>query len=215
MLRGFYSIALAVCLAVQSVAAGPPAFTAIVSGGPATTVGDVQVVNTMAAFPKDVVETHSNNLAKLTFQGNILTLLGHSKITLLPDAAQLQGGGIVVSTATKYEVRGECFSVVPVAATAKFSVTPYAGRMYVHAEQGDLLVKKTGAASQREVRVPQGKTLAITHACKPGGRLDFASDNDTAYKIAMNGAAAAGVMTVCSLPTGKHSMSAESRVCWH
>ncbi len=213
MLRGFYSVALAVCLAVQSVAAGP-AFTAVVSGGPATTVGDVQVVNTMAAFPKDVVETHSNNLAKLTFQGNILTLLGHSKITLLPDAAQLQGGGIVVSTQTKYEVHAECLSVVPVSAAARFSVTPYAGRIYVHAEQGEVLVKKT-ASVQREVRIPEGKTLAITHACKPGGLLDFATDNDMAYKIAMGGAAAAGVGTVCSLPTGKHSMSAESRVCWH
>lgn len=214
MPRTLYSVALAVGLAVQSMAAGPPAFTAIVSGGSATTVGDVQVVNTMAAFPKDVVETHSNNLAKLTFQGNILTLLGNSKIALLPDAAQLRGGGIVVATTTRYEVRSECFSAIPVSATAKFSVTPYAGRTYVHAEQGDVLVRKT-ASTAREVRVPEGKTLAITNPCQPGGRLDFASDNDTAYKIALGGGAAAGAATACSLPTGKHAMSAESRACWH
>jgi hypothetical protein len=189
------------CLAAQSIAAGPvpSGTTAIVSGGPGTTVGDVHVVTTMAAFPGDVVETHSDHFSRLTLEENGLTLLGKSKIQLLPNAANLMSGGIVVSTDTKYEVRTDCFSVVPVSKSTKFSVTPYEGRIYVYAEQGDAVVRKT-KPGQREVRVPQGKTLAIANACKPGERMDFAGQSDTAFKIAMGAAAASGVAVVCSLP---------------
>lgn len=208
MPRAFFSIVILACLAAQSIASSPvPAGgTAIVSGGPETTVGNVHVVTTMAAFPDDIVETHSEQFSKLTFAGNSLTLLGKSKIQLLPNAAKLLSGGIVISTDTHYEVQTDCLSVAPVSKPTRFSVTPYQGRTYVHAEQGDAVVRKDKPA--REIRVPQGKTLAITNACKPGERMDFASDGDKAFKIAMVAATAAGAAVVCSLP---QDISADKR----
>ena len=184
---------------------------AIVSGGPGTTVGDVHVETTMAAFPDDVVESHSDKFSKLTFKGNNLALLGKSKMQLLPNAAKLLDGGIVVSTDTNFEVHSECFAVTPTSKSAKFSVTPYQGRMYVYAEQGDAVVKATKFS--REMRVPQGKTVAITDPCKPGGRIDFASDADKIYLIVMGGAAAAGTAVVCSLPQDI-SPDKRKRACW-
>ena len=183
---------------------------AIVSGGPGTTVGDVHVETTMAAFTNDVVETHSDQFSKLTLKGNNLALLGKSKMQLLPNAAKLLDGGIVVTTETNFEVRSECFSVIPVSKSAKFSVTPYQGRLYVYAERGDAMVK---TMKSREMRVPQGKTLAITNPCQPGGRMDFASDADTRYLIAMGAAAAGGTAVVCSLPQDI-SPDQRKRACW-
>ncbi len=157
------------------------------------------VVGSMAAFPNDVVETHSNHFANLTFNHNALTLLGNSRIKLHSNFSELLGGGIVVSTNTQYVVQAGCLSVAPVAKTSRYSVTPYEGRIYIRAESGSVMVKKT-TSSPREISIPEGKTLAITNACRPGERMDFAGVNDTGYKIAMGAAAGAGAGAVCSLP---------------
>ncbi len=166
------------------------------------------VVGTMAAFPNNIVATHSNHFANLTFNRNTLTLLGNSKIKLLSNASELMGGGIVVSTSTQYEVLIGCLSVQPVGKPNTYSITPYQGRIYIRAEQGDVLVRKA-IASAREVSIAQGKTLAITNACKAGEQMAFAADGDKIGKLVWGAAAGTGAGVVVAAP--KQPISPDSR----
>jgi hypothetical protein len=197
---------LVLCLPISCVAAQPlpPKVTAVVSAGPSTTVSGTMVVDKMAAFPEDDVETHSNKMANLTFTGNSLTVLGNSHIKLHEESADLISGGMVVSTASRFIVQSSCFSAQPVKATgSRYSVSPYQGRIYIHADQGDLLVK-----TRREIRIPAGKTVAITSCGKPGEMVQFAGGNDGTLKAIFAGALAAGVGVAIALPD-KQPVSSE------
>ena len=173
----------------------------------------MHVVATMVAGLNDVVETHTNHSASITFKDNTLTLLGNSRIRVRENAADLLSGGVSVTSKGRYAIQSDCLTVVPVPQEARYSVVPYQNRIYIDAEQSNVSVKSN--KSKREMSVPQGKTLAVTNACKPGELMDFAGQNDTWYKAAIGAAGPAGVTTVCSLPKGsKQDMSAEKRTCW-
>jgi hypothetical protein len=191
-------------MVMQSVAAGPPPFTTIVSAGSDTTVSDTIVVGKMAAFPDDEVKTHSDNVANITFAGNALTVLGKSQIKLHENSSELLSGGTVVATTTRFMVRSSCFSAEPVSSnSSRYFVYPYQGRIYIQSEIGELLVK-----ARREMRVPAGKTLAITLCGKPGERVQFANKTEFPFKTVFGGALA-GLATVPVLLKNTEPVSAE------
>src|SRR5437899_4743009 len=81
-----------------------------------------------------------------------------------------------------------CFSAQPVAATgSRYSVVPHKRSHQHHAEQGDLQVK-----ARREMRVPAGKTLAITAWGKPGEVMRFAGGHEFPFQAIFAGALATG-----------------------
>jgi len=161
-------------------------------------------VDKMAAFPEDDVETHSDKMANLTFSGSSVTVLGNSHIKLHVDAADLLAGGTSVTTSTRFAVRSGCFSAQPFdAINARYSVVPYQGRIYIHAEQGDLLVK-----ARRELRVPAGKTAVISSCGKPGEILEFTSGSNLPYQIVFGTALAAGAIAITQQPVSGESPKA-------
>ena len=194
MFRLFAITLLVLCL-VMNVLAGepaPPKVVAVVTGGGSTTVSGTIVVDKMAAFPEDDVETHSEKMASLTFGGNTMIVLGNSHVRLHAAAADLLSGGTVVTTSTRFTVQSSCLSAQPIAmSNSKYSVVPYQGRIYIHAEQGDVLVK-----ARRELRVPSGKTAVISSCGKPGEILEFASGSNLPYQIVFGSAVAAGVIVI-------------------
>jgi hypothetical protein len=161
------------------------------------------VMDKMAVFPEDEVETHSDKIASLTFTGNSLTVLGKSHIKFHAESADLLSGGTAVATKSRFLLKSSCFSAQPVAASgSRYSVVPNQGRIYIHAEQGDLLVK-----AKREIRVPAGKTVAITSCGKPGEIIQFAGGSDFPFQAASAGALAGGTTTVVVF--GKQPVSGE------
>ena len=201
---------MVLCLALQSIAAGPnaPVYTAIVYGGSETTVDDTVVINQMAAFPENSVQTHSDKTARLSFHGNELTLLGNSRVQLHTDSAELSGG-VVVTTTTRFIIKSDCFTAQPAASgSSRYSVVPYQGRLYIHAEQGDVLVK-----AKRELHVPAGKTAAIIACGKPGQILEFTRDGDLIDKLVLGGAVAAGAATITNLPCQPVSAESPEKKC--
>jgi len=152
------------------------------------------VMNKMAAYPDDRIETHSDKHASVTLNGNSIVVLGNSNLKLEANAAELVSGGTVVKSSTQYVVHSSCFSVQP-AGPATYSVVPYQGRIYIHAEQGDIIVK-----TRREMRVPAGKTVAIAACGKPAETLDFAGNREWPYKLVFGGATGAGIAVIPILP---------------
>ena len=146
------------------------------------------VMDKMTVFPEDEVETHTDKVANLTARGTSLNVLGKSHIKYHVESAELLSGGTSVSTTSRFMIKSGCFSAQPAAETgSRYSVVPYQGRIYIHAEQGDLLVK-----TKREMRVPSGKTVAITSCGKPGEVVQFAGDSNVISKLLFGSAVATG-----------------------
>jgi hypothetical protein len=112
-------------------------------------------MNKMIAYPDDRIETHSGNHASMTFNGNTIIVLGNTNLKLEANAAELISGGTVVSTTTRYAVHSGCFSVQPSSASARYSVVPYQGRIYIHAEEGEVIVKNGMRCAFRRARRSQ------------------------------------------------------------
>ncbi len=150
----------------------------------------------MNAFPEDDVETHSDKMANLAFTGSSLTVLGKSHIKFHVDSADLISGGTSVFTTSRFVIKSSCFSAQPVvAAGSRYSVVPYQDRIYIRAEQGDLLVK-----AKREVRVPSGKTVAITSCGKTGEVIQFTGGSDLPLQAVFAGAIGAAAATPLVIP---------------
>jgi hypothetical protein len=114
------------------------------------------------------------------------TVLGKSHIKFHTESADLLSEGTAVWTTSRFAIKSRCFSAQPVAAAgSRYSVVPYQGRIYIHAEQGDLLVK-----ARPEMRVPAGKTVAITSCGKSGEVMRFVGGNEFPLQAVFAGALA-------------------------
>ncbi len=170
----------------------------------------------MLAFPDDIVETHSERPARLTFKGNVFTLLGNSKIKLNSESvAELQSGGIIVASSSRYTITSACFVAQPVSTIdTRYAIVPHEGKIFIRSEVGDL--KVTSKASKQEVIVSHAGTAVFAGCGTPSAKLSVSGDSDRIYQGVFGSALGAGVAVVCTLPTGsKQPMSGESRhVCY-
>ena len=194
------------CLVIHGFAAEPasPNTTAVVYAGKDTYIGETRVLDTMALFPNESVETRGGEFSSVILPGTSIRVLERSQITYLVDSAELLHGQVSVNTSTRFLLKSNCFSVQPTSpATARFDVVPHEGRIYIAVQQGELLIK-----ARREFRVPAGKTAVITGCGTLGEKIVIAGSSNIALKFLAGGAAAAGVFTDIFLP-GKQCISAD------
>jgi hypothetical protein len=204
VVRSFLIFVLILCLSVCAFGK-PPKYTAIVTSGPSTTVSGTAVLDRMAAFPEDELETHSNDPAVLTFSGNTIRVLGKSHIKLRESGHELLFGGTVVSTSTRYEVQSNCFSAQPAfEKETKYSVLAKDGHIFIRAELGEVMVK-----ARREVRVKAGKTLEILSCGKPDETTKFEGDGHLSYGAIAGSAAGLGTTFYFALPREHKSTNGE------
>ncbi len=189
--------------------AAGPSYTGIVSGDSAISVRGETVQGKAVVFPEDDIQTVSDKSATVTFSGNAVKVLGKSHIKLHDRSADLLSGGASINTTNQFTVRSACFSAQPVAAVGtRYFIVPRDERIFIQAEQGDLLIK-----ARHDFKVPSGKTVAITDCGKPTESMQFV-DSYMAMKI-LGGAAAAGALAVPPLTSSSSScdtqpMSGES-----
>ncbi len=170
---------------------------AVVFAGPDTTVDGTVVIDRMGAYPEELVETHSANAATMLVTGTVIQVLGNSRVRYHGTSAELLSGEVSVSTVTRFLVMSECFAAQPgPIGNTRYSITTYDSKLYLAAQQGELLVK-----AGKEMRVPAGRVLAISSCGKPSELMQFVSAGDLRYKAAFGAtAAAAGASAIIIRP---------------
>jgi hypothetical protein len=133
----------------------------------------------MTIFDRNVVEA-LRNYVDFTLPGSTVRVLPAAKVQYGANRVELQDGGATVNTSSEFAVHMNCLSVTPVSTSqTAYAVIPHDGRLFVTTEKGEVLVK----GSRREMRVPEGKTLAIGAWCKPGEYMQWAGNNELPLKV--------------------------------
>src|SRR3954454_11627968 len=133
----------------------------------------------MTLFDGNVVEALSNYV-DFTVPGGTVRVLPAAKVQYHANLVELQNGGTTVTTDSAFAVHMECLSVTPVSTShTVYAVMQSEGRVFVTTDKGEVLVK----GSRREMRVPEGKTLAVGAWCKPGEYMQWAGNGELPLKV--------------------------------
>ncbi len=192
VVRTLFIAILLVSLEIVPFAAEPPALsvTGIVHAGKDTFVAGTRVLDSMTILPGDELETRGTEFATVLLPGTSLRVLGLSRIRYRGDFAELISGQVAVATTSRFKLKTSCFEIEPIdKSSSSFDVVPYQGRIYISAQNGDILIR-----GKKSLRVAGGKTAAITGCGTAAERIELAGDGFPGKRV-WGGAAAAGIGT--------------------
>lgn len=192
MVRALLISMLVVSLGTAPFAAEPPSLsvTGIVHAGKDTFLAGTRVLDSMTILPGDELETRSAEFATVLLPGTSLRVLGLSRIRYRGDFAELIRGQVSVATTSRFRLKSNCFEIEPVdKSSSSFDVVPYQGRIYISAQNGDILIR-----GKKGLRVAGGNTAAITGCGTSAERIEIAG-NRFPGKIVWGTAAAGGIGT--------------------
>jgi hypothetical protein len=168
--------------------------------------------NSSAIFPHDLIETRTQNAAKIDADGSSVTIQPGTLVQFEGDEIVLDHGSLQVNTARTMKVRLDCLTVVPLTQDwTRYDVIDVAGKLTVAAYNNDVQIHYQGAAIRQskhaaslEVTVHRGEQVSRDERCRAASKA-AATPPDAAGPILNSpwaigaGAVAIGVLTCWAL----------------
>jgi len=114
--------------------------------------------STSAIFSGDLLQTHSDSVAKINESGSSITVLSESLVQFQGSSIDIEHGGVSVSTSKAIAATAGDVKVTPASsAWTEFRVVDTDGMVRIHAEKGDLIIDD----GSKSVTLAQGQDKSV------------------------------------------------------
>jgi len=109
-------------------------------------VNGMEVADSSAVFPGDLLETKPGFIANLDAEGSSILIQGESVVKFQGSSLVLEHGSVSVGTSTSMSVHVNCLKVEPLSSNrTQYDVTDTSGTVQIAAHKNDVKIERVGA----------------------------------------------------------------------